>query len=186
MTPPDDRDESEDRALVTRIGRGDRSALEQLYRHNAGWLTARLDSRCGDADVVDIALQDTFVAVWKGAGRYRGDGAVGAWLWGIALRRLIDHLRRRHPVPLAPESMRSFEGAITFESALIDSGAHGELGPALRRLHPDLQAVLIATAIDGLTTREASQLLGVPQGTVKTRLMRARHHLQEVLSHDDG
>jgi RNA polymerase sigma-70 factor (ECF subfamily) len=175
-------DDGEDRALVARISRGDRVALEQLYRRHAGWLTARLDSRCGDADLVDIALQDTFTSVWKSAKKYRGDGAVAAWLWGIALRRLIDQLRKRRPTPMDPQTIQSFDKAMSFEDALIDNGTHGALGPALRQLHPDLQAVLIATAIDGLTTKEAARLLGVPQGTVKTRLLRARKNLQEVLS----
>ena len=182
MNAPLEHDESEDRALLARIARSDRSALEQLYRRHAAWLTARLESRCADPDLADIALQDTFVSVWRSAKKYRGDGAVGAWLWGIAVRRLIDQLRRNRPIPLAPEVVHSFDHAMSFEDALIDSGLHGDLGEALRTLAPDLQAVLIATAIDGLTTKEAARLLGVPQGTVKTRLSRARRVLQEVLS----
>ncbi len=181
MESPRDADDSEDRALVARIARGDRSALEQLYRRHAGWLTARLDSRCADPDLADIAIQDTFVTVWRSAKKYRGDGAVGAWLWGIAVRRLIDQLRKNRPTPMAPEVVTTFEHAMSFEESLIESGLHGELGLALRRLAPELQAVLIATAIDGLTTKEAARLLGVPQGTVKTRLSRARRNLQEVL-----
>lgn len=184
MNPPTDAPDpgdQEDRALLARVARGDRSALEQLYRRHAGWITGRLESRCADPDLVDIALQDTFVSVWKSAKKYRGEGEVGAWLWGIAVRRLIDQLRKKRPLPMGPETMRRFEGAMTFEDALIDNGAHGSLGPALRSLHPDLQSVLIATAIDGLSTKEAARLLDVPQGTVKTRLMRARQQLQETL-----
>ena len=49
---------------------------------------------CADPDAVDDVLQDTFVAVWKGAERWRGDGEVAAWLWGIAARRLVSRLRR--------------------------------------------------------------------------------------------
>lgn len=177
-----DPGDGEDRALVARIARGDRSALEQLYRRHGGWMTTRLESRCGDPDLADLALQDTFVAVWKTAKRYRGDGQVGAWLWGIAVRRLIDQLRKRRPTPMAPTTMARYDQAMSFEDALVDNGMHGPLGNALRTLEPDLQAVLIATAIDGLSTREAAKILGVPQGTVKTRLMRARKNLQEVLS----
>jgi len=177
-----DRDgDGEDRSLIARISREDRSALEQLYRRHAPWLLGRLESRCDDPDLADLALQDTFVAVWKSAKKYRGDGQVGAWLWGIALRRLIDQLRKRRPTPLSPQAVRRYDQAMTFEDALIDNGQHGTLGGALRTLHPDLQAVLIATAIDGLTTKEAAQILDIPQGTVKTRLMRARQQLQEVL-----
>ncbi len=194
MNRPIDPGEGEDRALLARIARDDRSALEQLYRRHAGWLTARLESRCGDPDLTDLAIQDTFVAVWRSAGKYRGDGQVGAWLWGIALRRLIDQLRKRRPTPVptsalhhtmtqgAPENaLGHYQAAMSFEDALVDNGAHGPLGPALRSIEPELRTVLIATAIDGLTTKEAAHVLGIPQGTVKTRLARARRQLQEIL-----
>ena len=59
---------------------------------------------------------------------------------------------------------------------------HGELGTALSRLSPELRAVVQATVLDGLTCREAGRLLGIPSGTVKTRMMRARHELREALS----
>lgn len=187
---PSDSD-AEDRALVARIARGDRSALEQLYRRHVVWLTIRLEHRCGDPDLADIALQDTFVAVWRSAKKYRAQGAVAAWLWGIAIRRLIDQLRRKRPIPMSGETLQALTagndrsgraGIVAFEDQVTQQAAFSELGPALERLDPDLQAVLIATAIDGLTTKEAARLLDVPQGTVKTRLMRARKTLQEALS----
>jgi RNA polymerase sigma-70 factor, ECF subfamily len=176
----------EDRALVARIASGDRVALELLYRQHAGWLTARLQSRCGDPDLTDIAVQDTFLAVWRSPRSYRGDGEVGAWLWGIAIRRLIDQLRKRRAVPVDPALIGSSEllGAHVeaFDAASPGYVSTGELDAAFVALAPELRAVLIATAIDGLSTKEAAQLLGVPQGTVKTRLMRARRAMQEALS----
>lgn len=180
MNQPNHDRRGEDEALLARVQRGDRSALEQLYRRNAEWLTARLQTRCADIDIVDIAVQDTFLAVWKKPSAYRGDGAVAAWLWGIAVRRLIDQLRKSRPIPVAPDSITA--GAVTFEETVMNSGAHGELPSALAKLSPDLQAVMLATAIDGLTTKETARLLNIPQGTVKTRLMRARAQLQEILT----
>ncbi len=91
---------SDDRALLARVADGDRDALEALYRLHAGWLTARLQSRCGDPELADIATQDTFLAAWKSAKKFRGDGEVGAWLWGIGIRRLIDVLRKRQATPI--------------------------------------------------------------------------------------
>ena len=76
-----DEQRGEDEALLARVARNDRSALEQLYRRNALWLTQRLQTRCSDEDMVDIAIQDTFVAAWRKPGSYRGQGAVAAWLW---------------------------------------------------------------------------------------------------------
>ena len=88
---PADRSDPE---LLAAVADGDRSALEVLYRRHAPWVTARLRRRCSDPTVVDEVLQDCFVAVWRGAGRYDGRGEVGAWLWGIAVRRLVDAVRR--------------------------------------------------------------------------------------------
>jgi RNA polymerase sigma-70 factor (ECF subfamily) len=172
-----------DHALLAQIASGDRGALETLYRRHAPWITARLQHRCADRDLVDTALQDTFVAAWRGARRYSGAGDVGAWLWGIAIRKLIDQLRARRPTPIAPDvAFTAIGAAVSFEEELLGSGAFGSIGPAFSRLEPDLQAVLLATAIDGLTTKEAARLLGVPQGTVKTRLMRARAQLRAGLA----
>jgi RNA polymerase sigma-70 factor (ECF subfamily) len=175
--------EPSDAALLAAVGEGDRQALEQLYRRNAPWLAARLQRRCSDPGVVDEVLQDTFVAVWKGAGRYDGRGEVGAWLWGIAVRRLVDAVRRS-PRPTAalldvPETVDLVGSA---EEQVLLGLEHGELGPALDRLSPELRAVVRATVLDGLTTREAGRLLGIPSGTVKTRMMRARAQLREDLA----
>ncbi len=209
----------DDRTLVAGVADGDRRALEVLYRRHAGWLTTRLQGRCAERELVDTALQDTFVAVWKGAASFRGDGDVGAWLWGIAVRRLIDQVRKRRPAPLdparfgaagargsstgwpvgegggqaggAPTAAGSAAGSgwpppdamagASAEEVLFAHGIGGELAVALARLEPELRAVMLATAVDGLSTKEVATLLGIPQGTVKTRLMRARARLQEGL-----
>ena len=175
--------EQSDADLMAAVADGDRRALELLYRRNVPWLAARLQRRCSDPGVVDEVLQDTFVAVWKGAGRYDGRGEVGAWLWGISVRRLVDAVRRS-PRPAdslldVPEHVDLVGSA---EEQVLLGVEHGELGPALDRLSPELRAVVRATVLDGLTTREAGKLLGIPSGTVKTRMMRARAQLREALA----
>ena len=163
--------------LVAAVADGDRIALRTLYDRHAPWLALRLSRRCGDRDIVDDALQDTFVAVWRQAGRYDGRGEVGAWIWGIAIRRMIDLLRRRSPreIPL----MERAREAPSAEEQVLLGVEYGDLAGALNRLSPELRAVVQATVLDGLTTREAGRLLGIPAGTVKTRMMRARAQLRE-------
>lgn len=171
--------EPADGDLLAAIAAGDRPALRVLYERHAPWLLARLQRRCADPDRVDDALQDTFVAVWRGAGRWNGSGEVGAWLWGIAIRRLIDSLRRhpaRAPLPAEPASEPSAEELV------LTGVEHGDLAGALTRLSPELRAVVQATILDDLTTKEAARLLGIPAGTVKTRMMRARAQLREELA----
>ena len=95
---------------------------------------------------------------------------------GYILRWLIDQLRKRRPTPVGDPWANA-----SAEDVVFDAGVHGELADAFRHLDTDLQSVLVATAIDGLSTKEAAGLLGVPQGTVTTRLMRARAQLREQL-----
>ncbi|MEM8706752.1 MAG: RNA polymerase sigma factor [Actinomycetota bacterium] len=170
---PDD-----DLALVRRIADGDRHALAVLYDRHVGWLTVRLERRCGSRELVDTAIQDTFLAVWKQAPSYRETGEVGAWIWTIGVRRLIDQMRRTPP-PRPVADVAPLADVIVHEIPL--ALGHTELGQAFAALDPDLQAVMAATALDGLTNAEAATLLGVPTGTVKSRLSRARQILQEVL-----
>lgn len=167
----------DDLELLAAIADDDVGALRMLHDRHAPWLRARLSRRCSDPDLVDQALSDTFVAAWRTAGRFRGDGEVGAWLWGIAIRRLIDLLRRRR----APVWLPSRREASAEDEALTGI-AYGDVGAAFGRLSPELMAVVQATVLDGLTMREASRLLDLPTGTVKTRLRRARLLLREELS----
>jgi len=173
---PDGSDED----LVEAISHGELGALKVLYARHAPWLLPRLARRCPDSRTVEEVVQDTFVAAWRKAGTYSGRGEVAAWLWGIAIRRLIDRLRRDRRMEPLPEDRSDL--AVSAEDHVLLGVEFGDVGGALRKLSPELRAVVQATAIDGLTTKEAAQLLGIPQGTVKTRLARARLRLREELA----
>ncbi len=176
----DPRHATSDGELLQAVGAGDRGALRALYERHTPWLVLRLSRRCADPGVVEEVVQDTFLAVWNGARRYRGQGDVAAWIWGIGIRRLIDRLRKRSPAPAPVEEWGP--ASRSAEEEVLLGVEYGNLGAALNRLSPELRAVMQATVLDGLTTREAARLLGIPQGTVKTRLMRARAELREALA----
>lgn len=165
--------------VLAAVAEGDRQALRVLHDRHAPWLALRLGRRCAHPDIVDEALQDTFMAIWRGAGRYDGRGDVGAWMWGIAIRRLIDALRR---LPRSEVLVAEVDDRRTVEEDALGGVEHGDLGGALRELSPELRAVVQATVLDGLTSREAGHLLGIPAGTVKTRMMRARAQLRQALA----
>lgn len=175
-----DRDPRDDVALLSAVSDGDTGALRTLYSRHAPWLSVRLRGRCNDADVIGDVLQDVFVAVWHGADGFRGEGEVGAWLWGIGIRRLISRLRNRNRLSV-PLTKIDLETELGVEDAVLVGVEYGQLGPALASLSPELREVVQATILDGLTTKEAARLLGIPQGTVKTRAMRARAQLREYL-----
>jgi RNA polymerase sigma-70 factor (ECF subfamily) len=163
---------------------GDRPAFEELYRRYAPWLRARMRGRCADVEVVDDVVQETFLAVWRGTARYREEGDVAGWLWRIGSRRLVDTLRgdgARGRLRQALARLRHRD-EVSAEERVLAGVEHGDLAGALTGLSPELRAVLQATVIDGLTTREAAVLLGIPPGTVKTRALRARKQLREALA----
>lgn len=171
--------DASDEDLIVALSDGDGAALRTLYDRHAPWLILRLSRRCPDPAIVEEVVQDTFLAVWRGAHRYRGQGEVAAWIWGIGIRRLIDRLRRRPVTSMLVERTNPEPSA---EEMVLLGIEHGDLATAMDRLSPELRAVLQATILDGLTTREAARLLGIPRGTVKTRLMRARRELREALA----
>lgn len=169
-----------DAELLEAVAEGDRVAFDVLYARHAPWLQLRLARRCADTTLVEEALQDTFLTVWRKARSYAGEGEVGAWLWGIGIRQLVNRMRPRKS--LAWHMLSGSERAVSAEDAALVAVEHGDLGGALQQLSPELRAVMQATVIDGLTTREAPRLLGIPSGTVKTRMMRARHQLREAIT----
>jgi RNA polymerase sigma-70 factor (ECF subfamily) len=179
MTSMDEED------LVRRVARGDRSAFEELYRRTSPWLAVRLRRRCADDELVAEVMQETYLAVWRAAPAFAGASAGGSavgWVWTIAARRLVDALRRRAQQARLPLAALVAPAARAAEEEVLDAVLGDVMGAALSRLSPELRQVLEAMVLDGLTVRETAVLLGVPEGTVKTRARRARIALREALS----
>ncbi|MEU6368359.1 RNA polymerase sigma factor [Streptomyces sp. NPDC046931] len=178
-----------DAALLRAVAHGDAAAMATLYDRHAGWLHARLTRRCADPEVGREVLQDTFVTVWRSAGAHSGKEA-GGWLWTIAARRLVDARRAQEraarietaPMDTARVEREPAAALPSAEERVLAGLEFGEVGAALDRISPELREVLRATVVDGLTTRETAHLLGIPEGTVKTRAMRARAELRAALA----
>ncbi|MGW3667683.1 RNA polymerase sigma factor [Streptomyces sp. NPDC005141] len=173
------RQDDSDAALLRAVSDGDSAAMAALYDRHAGWLHMRLTRRCADPEVVREVLQDTFVTVWRSAGTHRGAEA-GGWLWTIAARRLVD--ARRVQERAARVEYAAPVPAPSAEDHVLAELEYGDVGTALDRISPELREVLRATVVDGLSTRETARLLGIPEGTVKTRAMRARAELRAALA----
>ena len=156
-----------DADLLHAMAGRDEGALRELYDRHALWISARLAHRCADRDAVSDVLQDTFIA---------------AWLWGIAIHRLISRLRKRSGSRLGPALLERDNQEISAEEQVLLRLENVDVGGALARISPELRVVLQLTVLDGLSTREAAVLLGIPRGTVKSRLQRARLTMREELA----
>jgi len=171
--------------LVRRTATGDRRAFDELYRRTSPWLAVRLRRRCADDDLVADVLQETYLAVWRSAGSFAGSAASGSavgWLWTIAANRLIDAFRRRARHAQVPAVPLAETVAPAAEDEVMAGRVGQELEQALLVLPSELRQVLRAMVLDGLSVRETSLLLSVPEGTVKSRARRARIALREALS----
>ena len=171
-----------DDQLVRAVAAGDRTALELLYRRHAPWLAGRLAARTSSRELAEEALQDTFLAAWRGARTYRGSGEVPAWLWGIARRRLASLARRQPPSSLSLEvaGERVDPGAGPEEAAL-GRDASARIRLAVAHLPDDQRAAITAVVYQGQTIEQAAKATGVAEGTIKSRLHRARLHIRKEL-----
>jgi len=171
-----------DDELIAAVAAGDDSALRELFARHAPWLAGRLRSVLPAADVEDV-LQESFLAVWRGARRYRPEGSPGGWLWGITRRQAALWLRRRGAdgLPLAALAGRGTEHAGDPADAAV---ARAELADAIRALGPrgsTTREVWRLMYVEDRTITEVAALMGVPEGTVKSRAHRVRQLMRAVL-----
>jgi RNA polymerase sigma factor (sigma-70 family) len=130
-----------DATLLLAVAERDMGAFRTLYEGHSGWLAIRLARRCNDRDLVADAVGDTFVAVWQKPRGFRGEGDIAAWLWGIAIRRLVSRLRARGGVAAVAGHAGVAPAA---EDQVLLSVEYGDIGQALARLSPEMRAVIQA------------------------------------------
>jgi RNA polymerase sigma-70 factor, ECF subfamily len=171
-----------DDQLVRAVAAGDRTALELLYRRHAPWLAGRLAAKTSSRELAEEALQDTFVAAWRSARTYHGSGEVQAWLWGIARRRLASLARRQPPGSLALDAARErVDPAAGPEEAALGRDASARIRLAVAHLPVEQRAAITAVVYEGQTIQQAAQAAKVAEGTVKSRLHRARLQIRREL-----
>jgi RNA polymerase sigma-70 factor (ECF subfamily) len=194
--PPDPTDRFPDEELLARIRRGEHALFGPLVRRYERELYGYLRRYTGDADLAADVFQNTCVAVFTKIKQYEPGRPARPWLYAIATNQAIDAMRRRarrkdgKNVPLLPDDDSGGESAASlFE--LLEQGGPGPdeaaEGAELRRLVraavddlPDLlRQVVILTYFQGLKYQDAADVLGVPLGTVKSRLHAALAKLTE-------
>lgn len=176
-------DEVSDEALIYAIARGDREALALLYDRQAQLLLglgARILSKASDSREAEDVLHDVFVEVWKHAGDFDPSRASArTWLCLRMRSRCLDRVRtatRRRADPI-DEGMP--DGSADGLPAGLDAS---RVRQAMEGL-PDLQReVLLLGYFQGLSSQEIADTLGIPLGTVKSRVAAALSHLRSVLS----
>ena len=166
---------------------GERAAFDDLIRRWAEPLRRHVWRVAGDAHAADELVQDIWLRVLQGIGRLQDPGRFRAWLFGIAHRRMMDHLRGRYAAPsIANVDDLELAGndAVSHEDAVGREAAAREVELGLARLPAAERDVLSLFYLEELSLDEVARALAVPVGTVKSRLFRARHSLRHQLTGD--
>jgi RNA polymerase sigma-70 factor, ECF subfamily len=168
--------------MLRRIAGGDQGAMAEFYRRHGRVVFAQILLVVGERALGEEILQDTMLAIWRGAGSFRWESGVRSWVIAIARRQARDRLRRRR--------LRVVDDACLAEQSSRDPGPEvvalgraeaAEVANAIRGLAPAHREVLGLAFGAGLSLPEVAGVLGVPLGTVKSRLTAARAALARLL-----
>ena len=189
MTRPVDVDPE----LVRRVQRGEPGAMDELIRATYADVYVRCRRLLGDpADAAD-ATQEIFVRVLRSVVAFRGEAAFSTWLHRIVLNTCATALRKRGDVRArgqvaGPEAFAApdVEDAVPGDDDVAEAVAGRDdarrLAAAIARLPDDARAVVVLRDLQGLSTKEASAVLGIKEGAVKVRLHRAHARLRALLA----
>jgi RNA polymerase sigma-70 factor, ECF subfamily len=172
---------TDDHALLTRIAREDVAAFEALYARYSGPAYSIAMGMLRNAVLAQEVIQDVFLAIWRGAGEFDpARGSARSWILSIVHHKSVDAVRRSRRNPTVPlsETLSSDADVIEAAQARVDAG---HVRRALEALSVEQRAALVLAYYGGYTQQEIAQRLGVPLGTIKTRMRDGLLRLRTVL-----
>jgi len=174
-----------DAELLARVVTGDREAFDTVMRLHE----ERVFSVClrilGDRERALDATQDTFLTVFRKVRQFQGRSAIGTWIYRIAVNTCYDQIRRakRRPIEPLPDHVEpSDPGA---EQAIESAALRPDIEMALASLSPEFRNAVILADLEGLALPEVAEVLGIPVGTVKSRVFRGRRLLARQLGNQN-
>lgn len=176
-TGSDERDSVDQAQLINASLAGDRDAMQKIYEHCSERVYALMVRIVGRQDADDLT-QQVFLQMFRKLDQFGGGSKLQTWLYRLATNEALQHLRRekRHTAqPLVAEP------SATDPNPLMESEKSQILELALTRIEPELRAILSLKEEQNLSYREIAESIGIPEGTVGSRLNRARKELRDEL-----
>jgi len=183
-------DQQFEQRLIRRAKRGDAAAFESLIREHQTRLYRFLLRLCGRPDLAEDVVQDAFVRVLGNIERFDERYRFSTWLFTIARRLLVNNLQKHRPRSESEwvEGWQSDD--VHFEIALSDQEGRQRVGEMLEEamdmLSPQQREVVLLYHYKGHAVQEIAHLLGMPAGTIKSHLHRARRRMRDWINADDG
>jgi RNA polymerase sigma-70 factor (ECF subfamily) len=171
-----EEDERADRALIARTAQGDESAFRLLYDRLAERVFRYAYTLLHNRHLAEEVAQETMVIVWKQAAKFEGRSRVSTWVFGIARFRALDLLRKEKRGERIPEL-----NLVEPDPAPAVQDRERALR-AIKTLPEEQREVVFLTFYEGFSYGEIAGMLGIPEGTVKSRMYYARRALAEALS----
>jgi len=171
-----------DEALVASIAAGDKRAMERLFARYSQPVYHFIYRLTHNASLAEDLVSEVFLAVWRSAGNFEAKSRVSTWLLAIARNKAFVALRRRTEAQLDHDKA----AAIVDDSDGPEIKSHcvsrnAIIQRCLTRLSPGHREVIDLVYYHGKTVAETALIVGIPEGTVKTRMMTARRRLAELL-----
>ena len=171
-----------DEDLIARIASGDQAAMQALYARLGVRVYRFLLRLVRDPTVAEDLVSDVFFDVWQQAGRFEARASGSTWLLAIARYKALSAHRARRTAELDPEWAESIEDeADTPEVVTQKASKAAALRRCLDRLSGEQREVIDLVYYHERSVEEVSEILGIPEGTVKTRMFHARKRLSEIL-----
>ncbi|NWF69091.1 MAG: RNA polymerase sigma factor [Chloroflexi bacterium] len=169
-----------DTPLMHGIAAGDVRALDALYARHGAALLSFLIARLGDRQSAEEVLQDTMMAAWREAHNFRHESSIRTWLFVIARNRATNLQRKHRPtLTLLDEALSGGDTGPLEKVEKLE--AQDKVRAALHHLPAPQREVLLLVFYQQMTPTEVAQVLGISDGTVKSRLYRAKEMLRRVL-----
>ena len=185
------KDEPSDASLAVAARAGDQAAFAALMRRHKTWLYQFIRRYVTDRDDAYDVLQESFVSTWGALSRYDPERPFEAWLRRIALNKCRDRARRNNVRRAALRMLGMSESTQGQENAAPAADSRTKVDHALKRLEGaiatlprNLRESLILTMLEGLSHKDAGQILGINPKAVETRVYRAKRQLSQLLDRD--
>lgn len=185
MEPRSDR--RDDAALAHAAGSGDRAALEALLARHVDRVHAVCRRICGPDDALD-ATQDALIAITRSIAYFDGRSAFTTWMHRVATNAALDELRRRkrRPDPVAPDANSRVAVARSSRSGDPERAVDRiDLDAALAKIPEEFRIAVVLRDVADLDYAEIAESLGIPIGTVRSRIARGRAALARELGNHD-
>ncbi len=185
---PTDLGATDDQTLIAAAQAGDRTALDRLLRRHHDRIYAVCRRLAGnDADAQD-ATQEALIAIVRGLARFDGRAAFSTWSYRVATNACLDELRRRgrRPTPNMPDGVPTADGTDDAPPLDVTVSNRLSLDDALAALPEEFRAPVVLRDVLGADYADIAATLGIPPGTVRSRIARGRAALARMLEPLDG